>query len=160
MNIKKLFRRIRKTIKLLPYKGAGVALFKKANGEYQVLMGLRKHWPIGWSFPGGKYDEIDKKSLFKTALRELKEETEIDLKKSVKEETAVISHFILPFFEWKTFMYEVDSSFPVPSWWDPYEFSDMKFIPLCEFGKYKPVLGVKIEVNKFLKNISKLRKQK
>jgi 8-oxo-dGTP pyrophosphatase MutT (NUDIX family) len=49
----------------------------------RCLLGLRsdddRSFPNTWSFPGGKYEDIDNGNFLKTALRELKEETDIDL---------------------------------------------------------------------------------
>ena len=125
-------KKILKNIKFfLFYKGACVGLFRKVNGTYETLLGLRKHSPKGWSFPGGGYEKKDEKSLFKTALRELSEETDLNLKNSAKEETAIIFSIGIPFFsKVRTYMYEVPSDFPAPTWWDPNEFLDMKFVPL------------------------------
>ena len=143
----------------LPYKGACVGLFRKANGEYEVLLGLRKHSPKGWSFPGGGYEKgKDGKSLFKTALRELDEETNINLENSVKKEKAIIFSIGIPFFvKVKTYMYEVSSDFPAPTWWDPNEFLDMKFVPLRkvkELSKHNKnrllYFLIKLEIFKFI----------
>ena len=158
MNIKKLFRRIRKTIKLLPYKGAGVALFKKMNGEYQLLLGKRKYRPQAgkWSIPGGGYESYDK-TLLNTALRETQEEIGVDVLKAAIIKEPVEYRCNLIFFVWATYMYEVDSDFPVPKRF--HEFSEMKFIPLQELGKYKLAWGVKKEIKKFLKETAKSHKR-
>ena len=161
-------KKILKEIKyFLFYKGACVGLFRKVNGEYEALLGLRRHSPKGWSFPGGGYEkEKDRKSLFKTALRELDEETNINLKNSAKEEKAIIFSIGIPFFvKVKTYMYEVPSDFPAPTWWDPNEFLDMKFVQLSkvkELSKHNKnrllYFLIKLEINKFLRKISKNRK--
>ena len=140
-------------IKLKLYKGAGVALFKKVNGEYQILLGKRKYRPQAgkWSIPGGEY-ELKDLTLFSAAKRELREETGLDLCYDVKIQKigeSVIYRFKVPFFEWATYMYEVPSDFQAPARF--HEFSEMKFIPLSELKKYKLAWGVKAEVNKFTK---------
>ena len=135
----------------LPYKGAGVALFKKADGEYQVLLGNRKYKPQAgkWSIPGGGY-ELKDLTLFTAARRELKEETGLDLcsdVKAVQIGETVTDYIKLPFFKWNTYMYEVPSDFPVPT--EIREFSEMKFIPISRLGDYKLAFGVKREIKKF-----------
>ena len=145
----------------LPYKGAGVALFKKIDKEYAILLGNRKYKPQAgkWSIPGGGY-ELKDLTLFTAAKRELLEETGLDLGNDVKlvqKGETVYYHIKFPFFEWKTYMYEVPSDFPTPT--KIREFSEMKFIPLSELGNYKLAFGVKSEIKKFLKETAKNRKR-
>ena len=137
------------------YKGAGIALFQKQNNDYAILLGKRIIKPNKgkWSIPGGGFEQTDN-SLFETAIRELREETGIDL--SSIENDAVICSFHYPFFEWKTFMFEVDSDFHVPERYC-YEFSEMRFISLKEIHQYELAFGVKKEINHFKKK--KLKKQ-
>lgn len=135
----------------LPYKGAGVALFKRLpNGNYAILLGNRTgRWEHGkWSIPGGGYESYDK-TLLNTALRETQEEIGVDVLKAAIIKEPVEYRCNLIFFVWATYMYEVDSDFPVPKRF--HEFSEMKFIPLQELGKYKLAWGVKQEINTFLK---------
>ena len=150
MNIKKAFRKIRKIIKNLPYKGAGIALFKKVNGEYQILLGKRMNKPQAgkWSIPGGGYESYDK-TLLDTALRETREEIGVDALKVAINKEPVVYRCNLLFFVWETYIYEVAPKFPVPT--EFHEFSEMKFIPLSELGKYELAWFVKAEVKKFKK---------
>lgn len=131
------------------YKGAGIALFQKQNNEYAILLGKRTIKPDKgkWSIPGGKFEQTDS-SFFETAIREFWEETGIKL--SSNEKDAVICSFHYPFFEWKTFMYDVDSCFHAPKILG-YEFSEMRFIPLKEIQKYELAFGVRKEIRRFLK---------
>lgn len=132
------------------YKGAGIALFQKQDNDYAILLGKRTIKPNKgkWSIPGGGFEKTDN-SLFETAIRELREETGIEL--SLTEKDAVICSFHYPFFEWKTFMYEVDSYFLAPKILG-YEFSEIRFIPLKEIQKYELAFGVRKEIRRFLKN--------
>lgn len=132
------------------YKGAGIALLKKQNNDYAFLLGKRTIKPDKgkWSIPGGRFEQTDI-SLFETAIRELREETGINLINNEKD--AVVCSFHYPFFEWKTFMYEVDSYFLAPKILG-YEFSEIRFIPLKEIQKYKLAFGVRKEIRRFLKN--------
>ena len=138
-----------------PYKGAGVALFKKVDGEYQVLLGKRKYRPYAgkWCIPGGKY-ELKDLTFFTAARRELREETGLDLcydVKVVQIGETVYDYIKLPFFKWKTYMYEVPFDFPVPDPEEIHEFSEMKFIPISDIKKNELAFGVKREIKKFLK---------
>ncbi len=132
------------------YKGAGIALFQKQDNDYAILLGKRTIKPNKgkWSIPGGGFEKTDN-SLFETAIRELREETGINLTNNEKD--AVVCSFHYPFFEWKTFMYEVDSYFLAPKILG-YEFSEIRFIPLKEIQKYKLAFGVRKEIRRFLKN--------
>ena len=139
----------------LPYKGAGVALFKKIDNEYAILLGKRKYKPgVGkWSIPGGGYESKEDLTLFMTAKRELQQETDIKLLKIINIKGPIVWRRNWLFFRWETYMYEVAPDFPVPTHY--HEFSEMKFIPLNELGKYKLAFGVKSEIKHFLRNISK-----
>lgn len=136
------------------YKGAGIALFKKQNNDYAILLGKRTIKPNKgkWSIPGGGFEKTDI-SLFETAIRELREETGINLSITT-EKDAVICSFKYPFFEWKTFMFEVDSDYTVPKSFC-YEFSEMRFISLKEIYQYELAFGVKKEINHFKKRCQK-----
>ena len=129
-----------------PYKGAGIALFKKTADDYAILLGKRTNWPgIGkWSIFGGQRDSSDKTS-FDNAKREFKEESSLSLE-SLNAKQIGECHIRLPFFIWDTFLYEVGEEFDIPSNYC-YEFSDMRFIPLKDLKKYKLAFGVKKEVN-------------
>ena len=99
-----------------------------------------------WSIPGGGFEKTDN-SLFETAIRELREETGINLSNSVNEKKAIICSFHYPCFEWKTFMFEVASDFHVPERFC-YEFSEIKFISLKDIHQYKLAFGVRKEIKK------------
>lgn len=105
-----------------------------------------------WSIPGGGFEKTDN-SLFETAIRELREETGINLS-STTEKAPIICSFHYPFFEWITFMFEVDSNFHVPERFC-YEFSEMRFISLNEIHQYELAFGVKKEINHFKKRFQK-----
>ena len=139
-------------MRIKPYKGAGVALFRKVNGEYQILLGKRKYKPQAgkWSIPGGGYESYDT-TLFNTALRETQEEIGVDVLKAAINKEPVVFQCNLIFFIWETYMYEVVSDFPIPKRF--HEFSEMRFIPLQELGKYKLAWGVKQEIKTFLKYV-------
>ena len=139
------------------YKGAGIALFQKRNDVYAILLGKRTISPQKgkWSIPGGGFEKDDT-SLYKTALREFKEETGIDLTGMVHEKDAVICSFKYPFFEWKTFMFKIDSLFSAPKIFS-YEFSEMNFVLLKDLKDYQLAFKVKKEIGKFLKNSAKKR---
>ena len=124
--------------------------FKKQNNDYAILLGKRTIKPNKgkWSIPGGGFEKTDN-SLFETAIRELREETGINLSNSVNEKKAIICSFHYPCFEWKTFMFEVASDFHVPERFC-YEFSEIKFISLKDIHQYKLAFGVRKEIKKFL----------
>ena len=62
------------------YKGAGIALLKKQNNDYAILLGKRtiKQNKGKWSIPGGKFEKNDN-FFFETAIREFREETGINI---------------------------------------------------------------------------------
>ena len=132
------------------YKGAGIALFQKQDNDYTILLGKRTIKPNKgkWSIPGGGFEKTDN-SLFETAIRELREETGINLSSTTKKDP-VICGFHYPFFKWITFMFEVDANFHVPERFC-YEFSEMRFISLKEIHQYELAFGVKKEIKRFLK---------
>lgn len=132
------------------YKGAGIAIIKKQNDELFILLGKRTEKPQKgkWSIPGGGFEKYDK-SLFETALREFREETRIDLSETINEKDALICDFHFPVFEWKTFIFEVNSDFPTPRKFC-HEFSEMKFISINELKNFKLAFGVKKEIKTFL----------
>ena len=139
-----------------PYKGAGIALFKKVNGEYEILLGCRTIPPGAgkWSIPGGEYKKGDK-GFLGNAERELLEETKLKLSEIAKSKEPIIYSINWLLFKWETFMYEVAADFKAPPKADlNFEFSEMKFIPLSEIGNYKLACYVKKEINSFLRNIS------
>lgn len=133
------------------YKGAGIALFQKQDNDYAILLGKRTIKPNKgkWSIPGGGFEKTDN-SLFETAIRELREETGINIFDIVIEKKAIVCSFNYPFFEWETFMFEVDSNFHVPETFC-YEFSEMRFISLNEIHQYELAFGVRKEINHFKK---------
>jgi len=93
------------TLFTYPYRGAGVGLVM----DGKILMGKRLGTPTfnrKWAIPGGTYEKYDADDLA-TAIRELKEETAIDL---TKLDAVSIGEwkFALPFFRWKTFFYTID----------------------------------------------------
>lgn len=144
----------------LPYKGAGVALFKNM-GElygYGVLIGKRTNNPGKgkWSIPGGEYDSRDK-DLKGTAEREFREEMELDLFRIVQGNEPVIHRMRFPLFTWNTYMYDVGSwSLPATR---IHEFSEMKFVPVSELGKYDLAFGVKQEVRAFMRKHNRRSKR-
>ena len=131
------------------YKGAGIALFQKQDNDYAILLGKRTIKPNKgkWSIPGGRFEKNDN-FFFETAIREFREETGINIFDIAIEKKAIVCRFNYSFFEWKTFMFEVDSNFHVPETFC-YEFSEMRFISLKDIHKYKLVFGVKKEIKHF-----------
>ena len=141
-----------------PYKGAGVALLKKVNGEYEIMLGCRTIAPGAgkWSIPGGEYKKGVDKNSFDNAERELREETKLELLEIGKAKKPIIYSINWLMFRWETYMYEVDTDFEAPPKANlNFEFSEMKFIPLSELGNYKLACYVKSEIKHFLRNISK-----
>lgn len=76
------------------YKGAGIALLKKQNNDYAILLGKRTIKPNKgkWSIPGGKFEKNDN-FFFETAIRELRKETGINLFDIVIEKKAIVCRF-------------------------------------------------------------------
>ena len=134
-----------------PYKGAGVALFKKVNGEYEILLGCRTIPPDAgkWSIPGGERKKEDK-SFFDNAERELREETKLELLEIAKAKKPIVYRINWLLFRWETYMYEVDADFKAPPKANlNHEFSEMKFIPLSELVNYELACYVEDEIDCF-----------
>ena len=73
------------------YKEAGIALFKKQNNDYAILLGKRTIKPNKgkWSIPGGEFEKSDN-FFFETSIREFREETGINLFDIVIEKKAIV----------------------------------------------------------------------
>lgn len=134
-------------MKLKQYNGAGIALFRKKGNSYEILLGKRsvKRDFGKWSIPGGK-KEAEDKDFETAAFREFKEETGLSFF-SVSHFFWGQKHISLPFFNWKTFIYLTDDN---DYKFVPCEFSELRWIPLSELGKYELCFGVKSEVRRFL----------
>lgn len=136
------------------YKGAGIALFKKdsTTGEYSVLLGKRKYRPDAgkWSIPGGGYEAEKDYDLFETAKREFFEEVGINLCDVIQEKKAILCKIRFPFLVWNTYMFDVGQYFLPKT--NIHEFSELKFIPICELKNLKLAFGVKKEVRCFLRH--------
>lgn len=132
-----------------PYKGAGIALFRKADkadGGYEIFLGKRSiRQDFGkWSVPGGGFEKWDQ-DLLRCAEREFLEETGCPLPQAVNL-GRVCYNFLL--FKWTTFIFLTE---------DPMnhtrasEFSVLKWVPLAELDKLDLCFGVKQEVRKFIR---------
>lgn len=84
------------------YKGAGIALFKKQNNDYAILLGKRTIKPNKgkWSIPGGRFEKSDN-FFFETAIREFREETGINLFDIVIEKKLLSVDLIILFLNGK-----------------------------------------------------------
>lgn len=58
-------------------KSCGAVIFRKARGKYAVLL-IKNRYADFWSFPKGHVEEGENE--YQTAIREVKEETGIDVK--------------------------------------------------------------------------------
>ena len=70
-------------VKSIMIVAGGVICKKGKNGETMVLLIQRSrndHWPLHWEFPRGKCDKPIGEPPDKCALREIKEETGLDVK--------------------------------------------------------------------------------
>ncbi len=88
MDFKKLINHIEMTIgeedkvKVTMIVGAGVIYKEGENGERMILLIQRSsedHWPLHWEFPRGKCDKPVGEAPNKCALREIKEESGLDV---------------------------------------------------------------------------------
>lgn len=136
-------------MKLKSYKGAGILLFRNQDGRFEILLGKRsvKHGYGKWAIPGGKM-EIKDNTFYDCAVRELKEETGIDIHK-INHSVIDSRSISVPYFHWSTFLVYVSSPLPmlVPS-----EFSELKWIPVEDVEKY----DLWISLNKELHIIQKM----
>lgn len=140
----------------LPYKGGGVALFQKSKdtNDYSIFLGKRLNGPGKgkWSIPGGAY-EFGDRNLSETALREFREETELNTSILFQDSAPLVYNVNIPFiFRWSTllFLLKDDRDLKIKKF---HEFSEMKQISLKELKNYKLAFGVKGEVKAFKRKI-------
>ncbi len=139
-------------IKLRGYKGAGVALFKKAGEDSFVLLGKRKYNPnkCCWSFFGGGNEKGE--TLIETALREFREESGVVLDESIISKQKEID-FTLPLFKWKTLLIEITKDIELVESAYKTEFSEMKWVNIKDIENYELNPFVKTVVKKYSKGI-------
>ena len=135
-------------MRLESYKGAGMMLFRNRNGRFEVLLGKRsvKHGYGKWSIPGGKMEKKDN-TFFDCAVRELKEETGIDIY-TINHKVVDSRNISVPYFHWSTFLVYVSGPLSplVPS-----EFSELMWIPIEDVEKYELWISLKKEIRTFQK---------
>jgi len=135
-------------MRLESYKGAGIMLFRNRNGRFEVLLGKRsvKHGYGKWAIPGGKMEKRDN-TFFDCAVRELKEETGIDIY-TINHKVINSRNISIPYFHWSTFLVYVNGPLSplVPS-----EFSELKWIPLEDVENYELWISLKKELRAFQK---------
>ena len=105
-----------------PYHGAGIALVM----DGRILMGKRSDRPFHgmWSIPGGCREIAKDSDELSTAIREFREETEIDFEKL---DAKFICKWTLkvPFFSWTTYFYSIESQDLKPV---PHEFFELLWL--------------------------------
>jgi 8-oxo-dGTP pyrophosphatase MutT (NUDIX family) len=122
--------------KIKPYHGAGIALFY----DGLLLLGKRKYHPGKgkWSFPGGGMEKQDRGNYEKCALREMREEINIQEENlDIKRKSFI--KYNLNIFQWETHIYFLNNK-PFAS--NIHEFSEMKWIPINELRNYDLHFGV------------------
>lgn len=135
-------------MRLESYKGAGMMLFRNQNGRFEVLIGKRsvRHGYGKWAISGGKMEKKDN-TFFDCAVRELKEETGIDIY-TVNHRVIDSRNISVPYFHWSTFLVYVSG--PLPPF-APNEFSELKWIPLEDVEKHELWISLKKELHMFKK---------
>jgi len=146
-------------MKKIRYRGAGVALFRKVDDGYEILVERRKYKPGKgkYSIPGGGYEEWDK-SLKATAERECREETGIIVKDVCAGKTPVVKRFPFFFYDWATYMYEVDAHWQIPSE-KVHELKNFGFVNIKDIKPEEMAFGLKSEIRKFVR-VSERRTRK
>lgn len=114
-----------------PYKGAGIG-FINQNG---IFLGKRSKKPFlyTWAVPGGGFEKSKDKDFSECAIRELKEETSIDIKK-VNAEFLGSWRLQVPFFCWTTYFYHTNADFNDLKL---DEFSKVQWIPFDLLKNYR-----------------------
>ena len=105
-----------------PYHGAGIALVL----DGKVLVGRRSDKPFHglWSIPGGCREKGLDADDRATAIREFREETEIDVS-SLDAECFGSWTLKAPFFSWTTYFYRIGKLECAPV---PHEFYELKWL--------------------------------
>lgn len=131
-------------MRLESYKGAGMMLFGSRNGRFEVLLGKRsvKHGYGKWAIPGGKMEKKDN-TFFDCAVRELKEETGIDIY-TINHKVVDSRNISVPYFHWSTFLVYVSGPLPTIV---PHEFFELKWIPVEDVKKYDLWIKLKKELH-------------
>ena len=132
------------------YSGAGVLLFRynRNDGRFEVLLGKRsiRHGYGKWSIPGGGMEKIDS-GYAACAYRELREETGIDINSLETRELSEIKTDI-PFFHWRTYLVMTWDNLPE---FRIREFSELRWIPVSDIGKYDLWISLNREIRAFRK---------
>lgn len=94
-------------MKIRKYYGAGIILYQRKKGSIFVFLERRVD-DGSWAIPGGGFSERDGytilgRNLEATALRELREETGIEIK---AEALHIVKTYSLPFFKYAVFASE------------------------------------------------------
>jgi len=125
-----------------PIVGIAVLIINEDN---EVLLGLRnsKLGKNTWAPPGGKLDKFE--SFEECAIREIKEETNLDIDQLVYICTTndimkdIDAHYITLFFSTTSFHGDIKIMEPEKclewNWFDPNKLPDNKFFPFKNFLK-------------------------
>ena len=139
----------------LPYKyrGGGLAVFRDNGGIQEVLLGLRANNPGKglWSFPGGEAEGREK--LSSTALREFKEEMDIQLYRRYITKVGFYK-IKKAFFEWTTVLIKTDQIINLASNLTKKsygEFIFLRWVPILNLENYKLHPWVKEVIDYYLK---------
>ncbi|MGL5913519.1 MAG: NUDIX hydrolase [Bacteroidales bacterium] len=126
-------------IPIAPYKGAGVAIFRKVGTSAQVLLGKRAYKPFSgrWTFIGGEAE--NKEKYHETALREFKEEIGVSLLGRFISKIGKVSTN-LPFFKWTTLILESSQPIRIVKRKNGLiggEFTDVQWVDIEDLSNYK-----------------------
>lgn len=131
-----------------PYKGAGIALINNDS----VFLGKRSKRPFknSWAVPGGGFEKDKDNDYLSTAIREMKEETSININ-FLKAEYLGFWQLKMPFFCWTTFYFYYEGEFnnlkldemSQAKWVRYKDIKKLKKRPFCSFEIKKAVRLIK-----------------
>lgn len=151
LSISKIKGAVCRWFRHLPYRGAGMIIFRQGNGGDEILLGLRCYdYDRGyWSIPGGekKRGESFREATLREVEQELKNEplvthlAVVDWGPETLQELPEIRIRFVPFFLWNTYLLRQNQSLINWPSCHNHELSEMRWFPLQQIpARLHPLL--------------------